>query len=81
MKSSPAFKILSGVILAAVVLYFGIQIYRYYTNPFSTTLTYQATAEDSIPMTGWIVRDEETFHSDAATVTSSSSYWSRLHYL
>ena len=73
MKSSPAFKILSGVILAAVVLYFGIQIYRYYANPFSTTLTYQATAEDSIPMTGWIVRDEETFHSDAATVTHSLS--------
>ena len=69
MKSSPAFKILSGVVLAAVVLYFGVQIYRYYTNPFSTTLTYQATSEDSIPMTGWLVREEETFHSDAATVT------------
>ena len=71
MKSSPAFKILSGVILAAVVLYFGIQIYRYYANPFSTTLTYQVTAEDSIPMTGWIVREEESFHSDAVTVTHS----------
>lgn len=71
MKSSPAFKILSGVVLAAVVLYFGIQIYRYYSNPFSTTLTYQASAENSIPMTGWLVRDEETFHSDAATVTHS----------
>jgi hypothetical protein len=71
MKTSPAFKILSGVVLAAVVLYFGIQIYRYYTNPFSTTLTYQASAEDSIPMTGWLVREEETFHSNAATVTHS----------
>ena len=80
MKSSPAFKILSGVILAAVVLYFGIQIYRYYTNPFSTTLTYQATAEDSIPMTGWIVRDEETFHSDAATVTHSLGEGAKVGY-
>lgn len=71
MKSSPAFKILSGVVLAAVVLYFGIQIYRYYANPFSTTLTYQASAENSIPMTGWLVREEETFHSNAATITHS----------
>lgn len=80
MKSSPAFKILSGVILAAVVLYFGIQIYRYYANPFSTTLTYQATAEDSIPMTGWIVRDEETFHSDAATVTHALGEGQKVGY-
>ena len=71
MKTSPSFKILSGVVLAAVVLYFGIQIYRYYTNPFSTTLTYQASVENSIPMTGWLIREEETFHSNAATVTHS----------
>jgi len=80
MKSSPAFKILSGVVLAAVVLYFGIQIYRYYANPFSTTLTYQASAEESIPMTGWLVRDEETFHSDAATVTHSLREGQRVGY-
>ncbi|MBE6989756.1 MAG: hypothetical protein E7426_03290 [Ruminococcaceae bacterium] len=69
MKSSPAFKILSAVVLAAVVLYFGVQIYQYFASPFSTTLTYEAVAEDSIPLTGWIVRDEETFHSDAMTLT------------
>ena len=68
MKSSPAFKILSVVVLAAVVLYFGVQIYQYAANPFSTTLTYVTTADDSIPLTGWIVRREETFHTDAATL-------------
>lgn len=80
MKSSPAFKILSGVILAAVVLYFGIQIYRYYANPFSTTLTYQASAEESIPMTGWLVREEETFHSNAATITHSLREGAKVGY-
>jgi len=69
MKSSPAFKILSVVILAAVVLYFGVQIYHYLANPFSTTLTYEADAEDSIAVTGWVVRSEETFHADAVTLT------------
>ncbi len=69
MKSSPAFKILSVVVLAAVVLYFGVQIYQYLANPFSTTLAYEASADDSIAINGWVVRDEETFHADAATLT------------
>ena len=69
MKSSPAFKILSVVMLAAVVLYFGVQIYRYLANPFATTLTYEADADDSISVTGWVVRSEETFHSDMTTIT------------
>ena len=69
MKSSRAFKILSIVMLAAVVLYFGVQIYQYLANPFATTLTYEAEAEDSISVTGWVVRDEETFHADTPTLT------------
>lgn len=68
-SSSPAFKILSVVVLAAVVLYFGVQIYQYLASPFSTTLTYEASSDDSISVTGWVIRDEETFHADAATLT------------
>ena len=69
MKTSPIAKLLSAVGLLAIVLYFGIQIYQYLSNPFSTTLAYDAAAEDSIPLSGWIVREEEVFHVDATTVT------------
>lgn len=69
MKMSPIAKILSAVLLVATVLYFGVEIYRYYSNPFSTTLTYNADAEDGIALSGWIVRQEEVFHADAAAVT------------
>ena len=69
MKSSRVFKILPVVLLVAVVIYFGVQIYQYLANPFSTTLTYEAEAEDSVSVTGWVVRDEETFQTDAATLT------------
>lgn len=69
MKSSRAFKILSAVMLAAVVLYFGVQIYQYLANPFATTLAYEAESNDSISVTGWVVREEEIFHSDAVTMT------------
>ncbi|MBQ2061108.1 MAG: hypothetical protein II458_00315 [Oscillospiraceae bacterium] len=80
MKSSPAFKILSVVVLAAVVMYFGIQIYQYLANPFSTTLAYEATADDSISVNGWVVREEEVFHSDAATLTHPLSEGQRVGY-
>lgn len=69
MKASSSFKILSAVVLCAVFLYFAVEIYRYWENPFSTTLTYDSAAEDSISLTGWVVRQEESFHADAATVT------------
>ncbi|MBQ7485038.1 MAG: hypothetical protein IJT78_00230 [Oscillospiraceae bacterium] len=77
MKSSFSFKLLSAVVLAAVVLYFVVEIYQYLDNPFSTTLTYESAAEDSISLTGWIVRREESFHADAATVTHSLSEGAR----
>ena len=80
MKSSPAFKILSAVVLAAVVLYFGVQIYQYLVNPFSTTLTYEAQADDSIALTGWVVREEETFHADAATLSPALAEGQKVGY-
>ena len=36
--ATPIFKILSIVLLAAVVVYFVVQGYRYVTDPISTTL-------------------------------------------
>ena len=45
MKSSstPIFKILSAVILTAVVVYFAVQAYRYFSDPINTTLVYTST--------------------------------------
>ena len=60
MKSSSAvFRALSIALLAAVVLYFGVQGCRYLTDPYSTTLAYRSSSEESISLTGWLVRDEE----------------------
>ena len=68
MKNN-SFKFLSIAILAAVVLYFGVQAYRYFTDPFTTTLAYASQSAESIPLDGWIIRSEETFSSDAATLS------------
>ena len=63
-----SFKILSFAILAAVALYFGVEAYRYVTDPHTTTLAYASQSNDSIHLDGWIIRDEETFSSSAAAL-------------
>ena len=70
MKSSstPIFKILSVVVLAAAAIYFAVQAYRYFSDPINTTLVYASSEEMVLEMTGYLIRDEETFHSDAATL-------------
>ena len=62
MKSSRLFRLLSVVILAGILLYFGIQVYHYFNDPFSTMRAYEAETEESIHTEGWLVREEESFH-------------------
>ena len=66
------FRILALAILAAVVLFFGVQIYGYVTNPFSTTIVYNAKTEDSVAVEGWVIRDEETIQASGTLVYALS---------
>ena len=50
--STPIFKILSAVMLAAVVIYFTVQAYRYFSDPINTTLVYASTDEPVLELTG-----------------------------
>jgi len=60
MKSgSFATKTIMVLIFLAVAAYFGIQGYRYFVNPISTTLVYQYRTEQTVEMNGWFVRDEQ----------------------
>ena len=79
MKSStPIFKILSVVVLAAAAVYFAVQAYRYFSDPINTTLVYASVEEQTIEISGYLVREEETFHSDAATLGHSLSEGERV---
>lgn len=70
MKSStPIFKILSVVVLAAVVVYFAAQVLGYLTDPVSTTLVYASSEETVIELNGYLIREEETFHSEAGALS------------
>ena len=76
--STPIFKILSIVLLAAVVVYFAVQGYRYVTDPINTTLVYASVEEVTVDINGYLVRDEETFHSDAGTLSHTLSEGERV---
>ena len=66
--SAPLFKILSGCVLVGVLLLFGLQLWQYFSNPLTTTLVYKAETEVTISTDGWVVREEEGFHTDGGTL-------------
>ncbi len=67
--TSPALRVLPIVVLTAVLLYFAVQIYNYFSDPLTTTLVYESQAEDIISLDGWLVRDEEPLPSQSGTVS------------
>lgn len=71
MRSSatPIFKILSAALLAAAALYFGVQVYRYFSDAINTTPVYFSSEEETVELNGYLVRQEETFHSDTVTLS------------
>ena len=71
--STPIFKILSIAVLVAAVLYFGVQLRGYLADPMTTTLVYAASAEETIPVNGYLVRSEEVFSSSAGTLSHEQS--------
>ena len=68
MKTTPIFKILSAAVLLAVVFYFVVQGYRYFSDPINTTYVYASREWDAIETEGYLVREEETFHSGLTTL-------------
>lgn len=51
-------KALTALIFLAVVTYFGIKVYQAYADPLITAVAYSYQVEDTISVTGFLVRDE-----------------------
>lgn len=68
-RSSPLMKILPIAVLAAVLLYFAVQLYNYLSDPVSTTLVTEGQAEDTIALNGWLLRDEEVLPAQNGTLS------------
>lgn len=57
-------KLIYVFLFLAVAFYFGVQAYRYFVNPQTTTLVYAYASEDALAVSGWFVRDEQIVPCD-----------------
>ena len=78
MNNTRVFRFLSIALLAAIALYFAAQGYFALTDPFTTTLVYQSSAEDTIDVSGWLVRNEEVLSGESGTVRHEVSEGERV---
>ena len=63
-RSSFVSKLFTPVITLLVLAYFGYQIYGYVSDPFSTTLAYTYQVEDTVDISGYVVRQEQVLTGD-----------------
>lgn len=60
MKStSLSTKFITALLLLAVIAYFGVQGYRYVTDPETTAIVYRYRSEQAIAVRGYVVREEQ----------------------
>ena len=65
-NNSLGMKLLMTAVTLALLAYFGIQGYRYFTDPLTTTLAYNYRVEDSIGLSGYVVRQEQVLADDSS---------------
>ena len=66
--ATPLFKILAAGVLLGVLLLFGVQLWQYLSDPLTVTRVYKAETEVTLTTDGWVIRREESFHTDGGTL-------------
>ncbi len=61
-------RILMILLFLALAIYLGVYAYRSFTDPFSSTLCYAHTVDDSAEATGYVVRQEKVLPAQAGIV-------------
>lgn len=59
-------KVLMIAVTLALVAYFGIQAVRYFSDPLTTTLAYNYRVEETLSLSGFVVRDEVVLPEDSS---------------
>lgn len=57
-QGKPLITLVMFALAAALAVYFGVYVYRTFNVPYTTTLTYQYTVNDSVPADGLLARQE-----------------------
>ena len=61
-------KIVMLAVLAAVVVYLGVSAWQSFRDPFTTAATYSYTVDDSVEITGFLVREEQVLANTGGVV-------------
>jgi hypothetical protein len=73
------FRLLVGLLVLLSAAYFGIQAFRYFSDPFSTTVVWLYRFEESVDLNGCVIRDEEPLSAaDGAFVRSDRAEGERV---
>lgn len=67
-KENLVTKLLMAALTIGVAAYFGVGIYRYFEDPFSTTLAYTYQISQGVDVTGYVVRQESVLADEDAGV-------------
>lgn len=71
MKSSTlATKLMLAAIFLAVLVYFGVNLAAYFSDPYTTTVAYAYTGENAVTVSGYAVREEEVLAGGGELVYS-----------
>ena len=58
-NGSLGIKLLTALLCLVVLGYFGLQGYRYFSDPLTTSPAYAYQVEQSVTVTGWVIRQEQ----------------------
>lgn len=79
MKNSTlATRLMLGAIFLTVLIYFGVNLNAYFTNPYRTTVAYHSTGENAVTVSGYVVREEEVLSGGGDLVYSSRGEGERV---
>ena len=63
-NNSLRMKILMAAVTLGLLAYFGLQGYLYFSDPLTTTLAYTYQVEESVSLSGYVVRQEQVLEDD-----------------
>ena len=71
-------KLMMAAVVLTVLIYFGMNLTAYLSDPFSTTVAYEYTDRDAVTVSGYVIRDEQAIDAEGAYVYFSRSEGERV---
>ncbi len=67
-----------AAIFFTVLVYFGVNLAAYFSDPYTTTVAFSYTGENAVTVSGYVVRDEEVLEGGGDLVYSSRGEGERV---